>query len=241
MRIQQNHVAHQYGKSLTVVIPALNEEKGIEKTIKAIPRSTLEQVGYQLQVLVVDNGSTDKTAELAKKAGADVISEPKRGYGSALKAGFASAQGDVIVTADADATYPVEKIPLLLAAFDNDHLAFLTTNRFAGLDEGAMSLLNRIGNTILALETRVLFGLSMRDPESGMWLFRKDILSKLRLHSNSWPLSHEIKIEACYYGKCPWTEVSIRYRARTGETKLLNGWKVGLIDLLHIANKRLVR
>ena len=241
MRIQQNHVAHQYGKSLTVVIPALNEEKGIEKTIKAIPRSTLEQVGYQLQVLVVDNGSTDKTAELARKAGADVISEPKRGYGSALKAGFASAAGTVIVTADADATYPLEDIPRLVQTLENKNLDFITTNRFTSLDKGAMSLLNRVGNTILALETRVLFGLGMSDPESGMWIFKKDILSKLRLHSDSWPLSHEIKIEACYYDKCRWTEIPIRYRSRAGETKLLNGWKVGLIDFLHIAKKRIVR
>jgi glycosyltransferase involved in cell wall biosynthesis len=228
-------------KRLTIVIPALNEEKAISKTIAAIPKADLEHMGYNIQVLIVDNGSTDRTTELAKKAGAEVIFEPKRGYGMALKAGFASAQGDVIVTADADATYPLEEIPLLLAAFENDHLDFLTTNRFAGLDKGAMSLQNRIGNTILALETRVLFGLAMNDPESGMWLFTKDILSKLRLHSNSWPLSHEIKIEACYYGEYPWKEVPIRYRARTGETKLLNGWKVGLIDLLHIAKKRIVR
>lgn len=228
-------------KRLTIVIPALNEEKAISKTITAIPKADLEHMGYNIQVLIVDNGSTDRTTELAKKAGAEVIFEPKRGYGMALKAGFASAQGDVIVTADADATYPLEEIPLLLAAFENNHLDFLTTNRFAGLDKGAMSLQNRIGNTILALETRVLFGLAMNDPESGMWLFTKDILSKLRLHSNSWPLSHEIKIEACYYGEYPWKEVPIRYRARAGETKLLNGWKVGLIDLLHIAKKRIVR
>lgn len=241
MRIQQNHVADQHGKSLTIVIPALNEEKGIEKTIKAIPKSALQQAGYRLQILVVDNGSTDKTADLARKAGADVISEPKRGYGSALKAGFASAAGTVIVTADADATYPVEDIPRLVQTLDNKNLDFVTTNRFVSLDKGAMSLQNRIGNTILALETRVLFRLGMSDPESGMWIFRKDILSKLRLHSDSWPLSHEFKIEACYYGKCPWQEVPISYRTRTGETKLLNGWKVGLIDFLHIAKKRVVR
>ena len=228
-------------KRLTIVIPALNEEKAISKTIAAIPKADLEQMGYNIQVLIVDNGSTDGTAELAKKAGAEVIFEPKRGYGKALKTGFDSAQGDVIVTADADATYPLEDIPSLLAVFQEDHLDFLTTNRLAGLDDGAMTPVNSTGNRILSIATRVLFQLDMRDPESGMWMFKKDILGALELHSDSWPLSHEIKIEACYYDRCRWKEVPIRYRRRVGKTKLLNAWKVGLIDLCHIAKKRLVR
>ncbi len=74
-----------------------------------------------------------------------------------------------------------------------------------------------------------------------MWLFRKDLLPRLRLRSDSWPLSHEIKIEACYYSGCRWKEVPIEYRARVGQTKLSNAWKVGIIDLLHIAKKRFVR
>lgn len=231
----------QQKKGITIVIPALNEERAIVKTIHAIPRADLNRMGYDTQVLVVDNGSTDATAEFAKKAGADVVLEPDRGYGKALRTGFASAQEGVIVTADADATYPLEDIPSLLAAFQDNHLDFLTTNRLAGLDDGAMSSVNRIGNVILATATRVLFQLHMRDPESGMWMFKKDILGALELHSNSWPLSHEIKIEACYYNRCRWMEVPIRYRRRVGRTKLLDAWKVGLIDLCHITKKRLVR
>lgn len=228
-------------KKLTIIIPALNEEEGIGKTIRAIPREQIERIGYNSQVLVVDNGSNDRTAELATRAGADVVLEPIRGYGSALKKGFSAASGDVIVTADADATYPVETIPVLLETFDRDRLDFLTTNRFVSLDKAAMSPQNRLGNAVLALETRILFGMNMKDPESGMWMFRKDILDKLKLHSNSWPLSHEIKIEACYYAGCRWKEVPIQYRPRVGQTKLLNGWRVGFIDLLHIAKKRVVR
>jgi hypothetical protein len=228
-------------KVITIVIPALNEERAIVKTIHAVPKAALTKMGYDAQVLVVDNGSTDGTAELAREAGANVVLEPIRGYGRALKTGFASAQDGVIVTADADATYPLEDIPSLLAAFEDNHLDFLTTNRLAGLDDGAMTPVNRTGNKLLAIATRVLFQLDMRDPESGMWMFKKDILGALQLHSNSWPLSHEIKIEACYYDRCRWKEVPIRYRRRVGKTKLLNAWKVGLIDLCHIAKKRLVR
>jgi dolichol-phosphate hexosyltransferase len=239
VEIRTDHVGEK--KGLSVVIPALNEEDGIAETVRAIPREQIRRMGYNTQVLVVDNGSNDRTAELAAGAGADVVLEPIRGYGAALKKGFSAASGNVIVTADADATYPVEAIPVLLETLDRDRLDFLTTNRFVSLDKAAMSPQNRFGNAVLALETRFLFGMNMKDPESGMWMFRKDILDRLKLHSNSWPLSHEIKIEACYYGGCRWKEVPIRYRVRLGRTKLLNGWRVGFDDLLHIAKKRVVR
>jgi glycosyltransferase involved in cell wall biosynthesis len=226
---------------LTIVIPALNEEEGITRTIERVPITEIRRTGYETQVLVVDNGSTDHTAKRASEAGADVVSEPVRGYGKALKTGFSAASGDIIVTADADATYPLEAIPSLLDVFNRDGLDFLTTNRFADLDKGTMSALNMVGNTILAMATRVLFRLDMRDPESGMWMFKKDVLNTLKLHSDSWPLSHEIKIEACYYARCRWKEVPVRYGTRVGKTKLVNNWRVGFIDLLHIAKKRVVR
>ena len=228
-------------KRLSIVIPALNEEEGIGKTIQAIPKEELQEMGYDVEVIVVDNGSEDQTGELARRAGAEVVFEPRRGYGSAFKAGFSHAKGDFIATADADATYPVEDITRLVEILEDEALDFLTTNRFAFLESGAMSLRNRLGNNVLALATRMFFGLDMRDPESGMWVFRKSILSSLKLTSDSWPFSHEIKIEACYFNKCRWKEVVIRYRARSGETKLLSGWKVGLVDLLHLMKKRISR
>lgn len=228
-------------KLLTVVIPALNEEQGIEQTIRAVPRDAIRRLGYEVQVLVVDNGSTDRTAELARRAGADVVPQPVRGYGSALRKGFAAAAGDVIVTADADATYPLEAIPSLLETLDRENLDFLSTNRLPSLDPSAMPSLNRAGNRLLAATTRALFGIRLADPESGMWLLRKDLLPRLTLHSDSWPLSHEIKIEACYYSGCRWKEAPIPYRPRVGQTKLSSAWKVGIIDLLHIAKKRVVR
>ena len=240
MDAKTDHTIERKGR-LTIVIPALNEEQGITGTIASVPRTEIRRIGYDTQVLVVDNGSTDDTAKRASEAGADVVSEPIRGYGKALKTGFSAASGDIIMTADADATYPLDAIPSLLDVFDRDGLDFLTTNRLANLDEAAMSTLNMVGNTILAMATRVLFRLDMRDPESGMWMFKKDILSALKLHSDSWPLSHEIKIEACYYAGCRWKEVPVRYGTRVGKTKLVNNWKVGFTDLFHIVKKRVVR
>jgi len=226
-------------KKLTIVIPALNEELGIEKTVRAVPRAEIDKIGYRTQVLVVDNASDDATAELAARAGAEVVAEPNRGYGTALKKGFAAAAGDVIVTADADATYPLEDIPRLVQILDSENLDFITTNRFAFLQRDAMSNRNRIGNAILSWTMRLLFRLSIDDSQSGMWVFRKSILEKLKLSSNT-PLSQEIKIEACHFARCRWREVPIQYRPRSGKAKL-GGWKVGTGNLIHLVKKRLRR
>jgi glycosyltransferase involved in cell wall biosynthesis len=228
-------------KKISIVIPALNERDGIEKAIHAIPKEKLEAMGYEVEILVADNGSDDGSAELARKAGAKVVVEPRRGYGRAYKTGFAHATGEVIATADADASYPMKYIAELVTILEEDNLGFLTTNRFPLMDKGALSLQHKIGNTILSLAVRLLFQVNMRDPESGMWVFRKDILNKLRLGSDAWPFSHELKLEACYFNKCRWKEVPIKYTARVGKTKLVGSWKIGFADLFHIMKKRIIR
>ena len=90
---------------------------------------------YETQILVVVKGSDVETHELARGAGAEVIFEPKRGYGRAFKVGFAHARGDIIATVDADATYPVEDIPRLVGILEGEKLEFLTTNRFALMEK----------------------------------------------------------------------------------------------------------
>ena len=224
---------------ITVVIPARNEKDGIEKTIRAIPKGELESMGYKVQILIVDNGSNDGTGELARRAAAEVVFEPRPGYGSAYKAGFARAKGDIIATADADATYPVEDIPRLLEILETENLDFLTTNRFALMEKGAMSFRNKVGNTALNLTTRMLFRLNLKDSQSGMWIFRRNILSGLVLKSNT-PFSQELKIEACHFAGCRWKEVPIQYYPRTGKAKL-GGWKVGFTNLFHLVKKRIIR
>lgn len=227
-------------KKLSIIIPALNEESGIENTIRAIPKEELERMDYEVQVLVVDNGSGDKTGELAGKAGAEVVFEPKRGYGSALKAGFAQSRGDIIATADGDATYPVEDIPRLVKILENENLDFLTTDRFALLEKGAMSFRNIVGNRILSLTMRLIFRLNVKDSQSGMWVLRKDLLDKMVLRFNTMALSEEIKIEACYFMKSRWKEIPIHYKARLGKAKL-RIWRDGFGNLFRLIKKRIVR
>ncbi|MBT9143780.1 MAG: putative glycosyltransferase [Dehalococcoidia bacterium] len=186
------------------------------------------------------DSSTDGTGELAQRAGAEVVREPRFGYGRAYKTGFAHADGDIIVTADADMTYPVEEIPRLVSILDEEDLEFLTTNRYGYMEKGAMSSLHRLGNGVLNLTTRLLFRLSLNDSQSGMWVFRKDVLDRAILRSDSMSFSEELKLEACYFLKCRWREVPIRYGARVGEVKLRT-WRHGLGNLLYLLRKRLKR
>ena len=224
---------------ISIIIPALNEEGGIGQTISAIPRTELERMGYEVQILVVDGNSEDSTRERAVEAGAEVIVEPRRGYGRAYKTGFAHAKGDIIATADADTTYPVEDIPKLVEILEQEGLEFLTTNRFPLMEKGVMSFRNKVGNAILTLTTRFFFRLNIKDCQSGMWVFRKSILDRLVLKCNS-TSSQEMKIEACHFARCRWREVPIKYYPRLGRAKY-GGWKDGFASLLYLMKKRLIR
>jgi glycosyltransferase involved in cell wall biosynthesis len=225
-------------RKLSVVIPALNEERSIEAVVKAIPKGELNEMGFDVQILVTDNGSEDATEEVARKAGADVIVEPRAGYGRALKKGFANATGEIIVTGDADGSYPVDEIPKLLAILEAEDLDFVTTNRLARLERDAMSFRNQLGNRILSTTARILFGINLKDSQSGMWLFRKDLLNRLRLRSDGMAFSEEIKLGACHFAKCRWREVPIEYRPRVGDAKV-RAWRDGVQNLFFLARMRL--
>jgi len=225
---------------ISIIIPALNEEEAMEGVIRAIPKNELEKTGFDVQILVVDGNSQDRTRELASKAGAEVIIEPRRGYGRAYKTGFAHATGEIIATADADLTYPVEDIPKFVKILQQENLDFITTNRFAYMEKDAMSFRNRVGNSMLNLATRLLFRLNLKDSQSGMWVFKKDILDSLVLKSDKMAFSEELKLEACHFAKCRCKEIPIQYKARVGKIKL-RGWRDGFWNLLYLVKKRLSR
>ncbi len=223
---------------VSIILPALNEEEGIRKTILAIPFRKLGYAGYQTELIVVDNGSTDNTAKAAREMGAVVLNHEVRGYGQAYKAGFAIAKGDIIVTADADGSYPLEDLPEILKDnFEDKFYEFVVCNRFAKMDHKAMSRTNQVGNHILSFAMRMLYGINIKDSQSGMWIFKRDILKHLNLKSDNWVFSQEIKLEACYYHKYYWTEIPIDYHKRTGNSKL-KAWEIGVNDLYHLFKKR---
>jgi glycosyltransferase involved in cell wall biosynthesis len=205
--------------TLSVVIPAYNEQEAIAQTLSSIPVRQLESAGLGVEVLVVDNGSTDETGRLAREHGARVIVQPVRGYGNAYKAGFANCTGDVIATGDADLTYPFGILPDAVAKLDAERLDFLSTNRLESLTPQAMSRSHVWGNRVLSGMTHLLFQLPFGDSQSGMWVFRRHVLSKLRVASGGMAFSQELKVEVYRRGfRCG--ELPIAYSPRGGRTKL---------------------
>jgi len=216
---------------VSIVIPALNEEEGIGKTLDMINRDYFKKKGWDLEIIVVDGNSTDKTREVAKKKGAKVIIEPRKGYGRAYKTGLKEAEGEIIVTGDADATYPFDKIHEYIEYLLKNNLDFITANRFANLEKGAMSVKHRFGNLILSLTLCILFQIWLKDSQSGMWIFRKEALKKiqpLEKFNDGMPFSEEIKIEMFKAKDIKAEEIPSTLYVREGEAKLQSfrdGWK----------------
>jgi glycosyltransferase involved in cell wall biosynthesis len=221
------------GQSITVIIPCLNEEQGIEKVLRAMP-------DFVDEVIVVDNNSTDRTSEVAAALGAKVIREDVRGYGRAYKRGFAVATKDLIVTLDGDQSYPVDALSYLLEAFLHLEADFLNASRFPVRDPRAMSFRSKVGNIVLAVAMSSLFFRWVRDSQSGMWVFRRSILQEMKLESDGMAFSEEIKIEALRSPRIRFREISIQYSSRLGESKL-NPWRDGAQNLLFMAKKRFFR
>src|SRR5258708_37133592 len=109
------------------------------------------------KIMVVDNGSTDRTSDVAGSYGAEVIREPVRGYGRSYKRGFASATSDIIVTLDGDHSYPPDAISYLIEAFLHLEVDFLNASRFPVRDREAMSLKHKFGNWMLSLAMTMLY------------------------------------------------------------------------------------
>jgi glycosyltransferase involved in cell wall biosynthesis len=221
------------GEKVTVIIPCLNEEQGIERVLKRIP-------DFVDQVIVVDNGSTDRTAEVATSLGASVVREDVRGYGRAYKTGFARATGDIIITLDGDHSYPPDAISYLLEALSHLEADFLSASRFPVRDRRAMSFKHKFGNFVLSAATSLLFFRWVRDSQSGMWVFRRRILEDMILESDGMAFSEEIKIEALRNPKVRFVEINIQYSSRLGEIKL-NPWRDGIHNLAFLFKKRFAR
>tara|TARA_Y100000310_G_scaffold252790_1_gene259517 strand:+ start:1217 stop:1900 length:684 start_codon:yes stop_codon:yes gene_type:complete len=225
-------------KKISIVIPALNEEQAIGRVISAIPVKDFKKLGLQTEILVIDNGSTDRTKTIAEQNGAKVIIQPDRGYGNAYRIGFANASGDIIATGDADLTYPMQDLPKMVKKLIDQNIDFMTTNRFAKMQQKAMSKRNRFGNQVLTFFTNMLFRVKIQDSQSGMWIFKKKVLGHLSLKSPGMPFSQELKIEAMSNGFKS-VEEPITYSERVGEVKL-NAFKDGFGNLFHLFKKRVM-
>lgn len=217
---------------VSFVIPTLNEEEGIGPTIDSINRNAFEQRNLDVEILVVDGDSQDRTRDIAAEKGAQVIVEPRKGYGRAYKTGMAEATGDIIITGDADGTYPFHLAHEYVDVLRNDDLDFITTNRFAALSRQSMSAKHFLGNFVLSTTLRFLYWVGVKDSQSGMWIFRKEALDRLPKSldefNDGMPFSEEIKIEMF---RCPAVaarEIPSELSVRKGEAKIesfTDGWK----------------
>jgi glycosyltransferase involved in cell wall biosynthesis len=204
---------------ISVVIPCLNEEEAVGAVVDQAWEG-IQQSGREGEVIVVDNASSDRSAEVAAKHGATVVTEPRRGYGSAYLAGLANAKGDYIVMGDADETYPIQELaPFVDRLERGDDLVL--GSRFKGKIHGdAMPWLNRrIGNPILTGLLNLFFGVKVSDAHCGMRAVRRDALGKLDLHSTGMEFASEMVFKA-YRRGLRVSEIPIDYFPRTGESKL---------------------
>jgi dolichol-phosphate hexosyltransferase len=236
----------------TLIIPTLNEAPSIAHVLRLFRTAAAEANAtvfhddpIDWEVLVVDGASTDGTAAIAEAEGARVVIERRRGYGRAYKTGFSLAKGEVLATADGDATYPVETVPMLVKKLFDEKLDFLTGNRMAYLDRTTMTTEHRIGNWVLNLLVAIAYhrylrevpGRTLADSQSGFWVFRRDVLRRVHLTDDGMAFSEELKIEAILRN-VKFAEVPIRYGERWGPPKL-SSWRDGVANLLFLMRKRL--
>jgi glycosyltransferase involved in cell wall biosynthesis len=223
--------------SVSVVIPCLDEEA----TIAEVVRKALEGIaaaGAEGEVIVVDNGSGDRSVELAEAAGARVLHEPRRGYGSAYLAGLEAAGGEYVVMADADDTYDLTQLGQLVERLDAG-ADLVLGSRFRGrILPGAMPWSHRwIGNPVLTGMLNLLFRSGISDAHCGLRAVRSDVLPRLRLSTTGMEFASEMVIKAAKQG-LRIDEVPIVYYPRQGESKLnsaRDAWRHVRFMLVHSA------
>ncbi len=222
---------------VSVVIPCLNEAENIEQCVVAA-QGVLDRNGIAGEVVVADNASEDGSAELAEAAGARVVREPRRGYGSAYLAGFEAARGDFIVMGDADLTYDFNEIPRFLRELE-DGADMVIGDRMKNIHPGAMPWLHQyIGNPLLSGFLNLLFRTGISDAHCGMRAVRRDKLPRLALRTTGMEFASEMVIRAAKE-KLDIRQFPIEYHPRGGESKLSSfrdGWRHLRFLLVHSPN-----
>jgi glycosyltransferase involved in cell wall biosynthesis len=222
---------------VSVVIPCLNEAANIESCVTAA-LAAIERMGVAGEVVVADNNSEDDSARLAEDAGARVVVERRRGYGSAYLAGFAASSGRYIVMADADLTYDFGEIPRFVAALE-EGAEMAIGDRMDNIQPGAMPWLHRyVGNPILTGLLNLLFRTGISDAHCGMRAVRREVLGRLDLRTTGMEFASEMVIRASKEN-LRIAEFPIEYHPRGGESKLSSfrdGWRHLRFLLVHSPN-----
>lgn len=212
---------------VSLVLPCLNEEAAITTVIRKA-QDVFRRNRIDGEILVVDNGSTDRSAELAMMAGVRVLSEPRRGYGHACLTGMAAATGDILVMGDADDTYDFETIPKFLAMLRSGQYDFVTGSRYLGGGNSRIPFLHRtIGNPALTRLLNLLFGTQYTDVYCGLRAFTREAYARIRPVTTGMEFNLELAINA-KLARLRVAEVPIVLGSRKGTSKLKtfrDGWR----------------
>lgn len=211
-------------KKIAAIIPCYNEAASIREVIAKFPYDQLLQHDLQLEVYVIDNNSSDDTAAVAKKAGASIIYEPKKGKGNALRTAFYNLPGDVdyVVMLDGDDTYSSEEILRVVEPLRSDFCDVVVGSRLGGrIQKTAMTRLNRLGNKVFTAGVRLLYGANVTDVLTGYFAWKKSALDDLRPHVTSpgFAIEMEMITKMARLGQ-RMTSVPISYHPRSGESNL---------------------
>jgi len=209
---------------LTLLIPCYNEASGIGEVISNIPSEQLKSMGYNTEVIVIDNNSTDETAQIARSSNATVINEPKQGKGHAILTGFKNIPSDsnLVAMIDGDASYDIKELPRLIEPIHNSFAEVIVGTRLNGrLYNGSMKGFNRFGNWFLTFLARVGYKSNITDVCSGFFVWKKCVVDDLSNHlkSNGFSIEMEMiaKMARLNYG-C--YSVPISYVQRNGFSSL---------------------
>ena len=212
-----------------IIIPTINEAETVGMVIDEIPRQALEGAGYQVEVMVIDGGSTDGTIQIAKEKGARVVIEPRRGKGRGMRTALDMTKAEFLFMLDGDYTYPPRYIVEMLE-FLRDTYPVVIGSRLGGqIEKGGMSRLNVIGNHLLTLMANILYGTKLSDLCTGYWGLRGEVIPNLNLLADGFDFEAELFSQIAKKGY-KIGEIPIYYRRRQTPAKLRSlrdGLKIG--------------
>ncbi len=225
-------------RSLTIILPTLNEERGVTKVLSEIPWAELSRADLKTHVQILDGHSSDRTVALAEQTGAVVFVQQGAGKGAGIRELIPKLSSDYCVFLDADDTYPARYVLDLVDRLDSGDDVVLGSRFLGKIEPGAMSLFNFVGNYLLTRLAVILYGSPrVLDVCTGMWGFRTSSLKELELSANGFDIEADMYAEVSRR-QLQVSEVPITYRRRTGASKLRISAGIGIAKKLILTRLR---